>query len=81
MNPTLITSFSNMTGTEPRQTFFSVLIKKSFEAGGDPSESLCRIAMLKEITLVSDKETCFNFIPFIFEESKQWAIPHKMEVL
>ena len=68
MNPTLITSFSNMTGTEPRQTFFSVLIKKPFEAGDEPSESFFRIAVLKEITLVSDKETYFNFIPFIFEE-------------
>lgn len=38
MNPALVTSFSNMTGTEPRQDFFfpPVLIKKSFEAGGDP---------------------------------------------
>lgn len=73
MNPTLVTSFSNMTGTEPRQDFFFLcLLKKSFEAGGDPWESLCRIAMLKEITLVSEKETHFNFTPFIFEERKQW---------
>lgn len=53
--------------------FFPVLIKKSFEAGGDPWESLCRIAMLKEITLESEKETHFNFTPFIFEERKRWT--------
>lgn len=32
--------------------------------------------MLKETILVFDKETCFNFTVFIFEQRKQWTIRH-----